>query len=698
MLFSVHDVLTLLASDRAAAPKVLQQKLGFTDSTGSESLQLVLDALEKLGLVEKTQGRYRRLSVDDLVYGRLRCSSKGLCIVIPEDAAQEEVVVEGDLKNAWNGDRVFVRLLKRASRRRKPEGEILVVTERANPVLIGRVEVGQEGTIQVIPLDERLTGTLDLESTGEMPPLESDQIVRVTVERYPLGRRPARTRLVQILGRVNEPDIDIELVRSRYQIPAEWPDSVTLTPEAAAPALPREDLRELEVLGLSGQIAVSLIASATGGWQLGLHTGDLTPFVPIDSPVDREARARGCAAFLRDQPAPLWPTALIERCTLVAGEERLAWSLLVNLDADSLVRDFRFAPSLVRVTRQVEGELPAPFQRLAAALGTQYASIAAEPGSSLIFAELLELLLGQHLAHLHLGAPFLTQAAPEGGQLVDWLRLARARSLTVPEGEPPEPPTFELFRQWLHSEPVVGTPLLREMLIETLPTVSYAVAPGAYFGRNSLAAVAFDSPLERYADLLTQRILADIVVEGRDRKSPRSKVVVDLRASGCHGLIDWPVLKPKQQKFWEELLPAVLPRLQERTVQTRQAGRDLASFSRLSDLIDQTEPLMGMITGVQSYGFFVALDAPFVEGLVHVSGLKDDWYTYQAREPALVGRRNRKRYQIGDAVRVKIKSIDYYRQQVDLMILRNGSDPLPAEPGTDGAPLSEAEGMEEPVS
>jgi len=680
MHFSVHDVLSQLSNERAVAPRMLQQKLGLAEAEG-ERLQIVLDALEKLGLVEKSQGRYRRLEVEDLVSGRLRCSSKGLCFVVPDDPAQEEVVVEGGLKNAWNGDRLVVRLLKRASRRRKPEGEVVVITERTNSTLIGRVSVGEDGLRTIVPLDERLGGPLELDATEDSPALEGDQIVQVRVARYPLGRRPARTRLERILGRVNEPQIDIDLICNRYQIPTSWPQAVqaAVLDEPADLFSGREDLRALAVFALPGRLA-QLAASATprreGGWHVGLHLSDLTPFVAEGSPLDREAAARGGAVTLRDRQFSLWPAALIERTALVPGADRCAWSLMVDLDASGIVLSYRLGSTCVRIQEQLaDGALPpGPLADAARAVAAHHPPLLAPADSPQVFVELLENLIARHLAHLHLTAPYLSQSAPDGGEMVDWIRLARANGVDVPEGETVEAPTLEQFRQWLAAEPVRRSTVLRELLVKTLPPVDYTATTTPYFSRNGIAA-PFATPLERYADLLVQRLLARVFEEGRDRKSPRSKVVVDLRASSCHGLIDWAVLKPKTQKDWEETLPGLLVRLAERGRQVEQAHRDMAGFDRLARLIGQVDPLSGLITGVQSYGFFVAIEEPFIEGLVHVSGLRDDWYTYQAREPALIGRRNRKRFQIGDAVRVRVKSIDYYRQQVDLMVLREAAEP-----------------------
>lgn len=680
MQFSVQDLLDLLSPERSVAPKVLQQKLAIEQAEAGEQLQLALDALEKVNLVEKTQGRYRLVFNDEIIAGRLRCSSKGFCFVTPDGPESEEIfVVEGGLKNAWNGDRVLVRLLKKASRRRKPEGEVVLVTERANSTLVGRLAVDDK-LLMVLPLDDRLGNLLELVEAPKAE-LAADQIVEVQIVRYPLGRRPAKSRLLRVLGSANDPTVDLDLVASRYHLQFGF-DPALVAVAAEAAALPpdstgREDLRSLPLVCFAEtgrDFALSLVREDTG-WQLGLHTSDIAAFVAAGSPIDLEGYRRAFAAQLRGQPLPLWPAALGERAALLPGVDRESWSVIVTLDAQAQVRTYRWTRSLVQVRTQLDG-LAEDHRQVAAALTAQGVAPLAAPNSPQIFVELLESLVGQHLAHLHLKGPFAWQAAPEGTEVLDWLRLGRACGLEVPEAEAPLELDGQHYRRWLEAAAAHPSgPTLVELLRATLPAAQLSAEPQPYFERNSTAVAPWARPLQRYADLLIQRLLVQVLTEGRDRKTPRSKVSVDLRASSCQGLIDWPVLKPKQQKDWEEAIPGWIAHLNTRSQQIRQALADLEGFERIGRLSTEGEPLRGLITGVQSYGFFVAVEEPFVEGLVHVSGLKDDWYTYQAREPALVGRRSRRRFQIGDLVKVKVKGIDYYRQQVDLMVVREEIEP-----------------------
>jgi ribonuclease R len=217
--------------------------------------------------------------------------------------------------------------------------------------------------------------------------------------------------------------------------------------------------------------------------------------------------------------------------------------------------------------------------------------------------------------------------------------------------------------------------VLTYLLLETFKPPFYSAHPDIHFGLALADGYThFASPTRRYSDLVTHRILRAVFEQGRDRRSTRSKDRVNLRHSSCHGQINWNVLPPDAQHDLEDFVGRVAIPLTERERRAQDAETDIEGLKKAEFMRSHMgEVFHGLITGVQSYGFFVEIEELLVEGLVHVSSLKDDWYEYRSRQQTLVGRKNRKQYRLGDPVEVQVKSVDYYRQQIDLVAVGGGS-------------------------
>ncbi len=224
MEFSIATLLAQFVDGKLVAGKNLEKKLGCEDEESINKLQITLDALEKIGVLVKERGKYRRIYEDDVVEAKLRCSSKGFCFAIQdEDNADDIYVRESHLSNAWNGDRVFVKIIKEGSRRRSPEGEVKLILERSNPSLLATV-TNKEEKYHAIPLDDRLLFELDLKQNGQDLEAALEHLVHVSVLRYPLGQHPPLGRVTKVLGSDAEEAADVDIVSCKHDLPQEFPE------------------------------------------------------------------------------------------------------------------------------------------------------------------------------------------------------------------------------------------------------------------------------------------------------------------------------------------------------------------------------------------------------------------------------------------------------------------------------------------
>ncbi|MBD0267715.1 MAG: VacB/RNase II family 3'-5' exoribonuclease [Cyanobacteria bacterium Co-bin8] len=765
MEFSIAALLANFSGDKLLTLKNLEKKLNCQDETSLRDLQIAVDALERIGVLVKERGKYRRISEEGVIEGKLRCSSKGFCFAIQDEEGAEDVYIrESQLNTAWNGDRVLVKVTKDGSRRRSPEGEVKLILERANASVLARVKA-EEDDYKAVPLDDRLLFELFLDANGLDLKEAVDQLAHVEVVRYPLGQNPPRGRVAQVLGTDAEAASDIDIVFCKHDLPREFPELV----EIAAKTLPtrvrkadlkdRMDLRDRLTVTLDGpkarviDDALSLEKGEDGNWRLGVHISDVAYYIPTQSPIDQEALKRGTSVYLGDEVIPMLPQPLSgSLCSLVEGKERLAISVLVTLDETGQVLEYQIQPTVVQVDHHLnyqqaqavlERENPDTlsqlgvkpkdlkalepafellenlfklsqavkqqrFQRGSFELNLPESDFPLEAGeqtakygspkfqyddegllgvmvvSSLLpartivteFMLLANQLVAAHLKALSVPAIYRLHRTPDAADVQELIKLVENMDITLSleNEETIQPKDYQRFVEQFASSN--SEKILTYLLLETFKPAFYSAHPDIHFGLALTDGYThFASPTRRYPDLFIHRVLHALFEHGRDRRSTRSKDRVNLRHSSCHGEIQWNVLPPDIQHDLEDMISRIVVHLTERERLAQEAESDLEGLKKAEFMRSHTgEVFHGLITGVQSYGFFVEIEELLVEGLVHVSSLKDDWYEYRSRQQKLVGRKNRKQYRLGDTVEVQVKSVDYYRQQIDLVAVGGGSE------------------------
>jgi ribonuclease R len=749
MEFSISQLLDSL-SDKFVAPKVIEKKLGIGDDGSIRKLQIALDALERIGILEKDKGRYRRLVENGLVEGRLRCSSKGFCFAIQDvEGAGDIYIRESKLSTAWNGDRVLVKVTKDGMRRRSPEGEVRLIVERSNPTLLAKVKAFESG-YRAVPLDDRLLFEIDLVPARQYPDLSValNKLVHLEMMRFPLGSHLPLGKILQVLGDDAESTPDVDLVCCKHNLPRKFSAQV-LTAVNSLPKAVRKvdlkkrlDLRQTMTVAIGNAPAISLEPTQAGGWHLGVHIPDYAAYIAVGSVLDEAARFRMRTSFLDDTVIPMLPDLGV-----LQQPEHLTMSVLFELDSNGVLTEFTISPSAISTharlsfteaqeiiddrdrkgsakSKQAElADLLSNIVHLGALikqhrLGSFHITlpnaamqeadegilgVPIVPEATSIYGMVSEMsvlanrAIATHLVALGVPALFRTQSPPELSKVADWLKLCESMGVSVGLADP-ERLQSQDFQNFLAQVTQVdrqsSCDILKYLLMSLLKIGEYGLQPGSHFG----LALAPESPYvhaiapqHRYVDLLIQRLLHLVFQEGRDRRNTRSKETVDLHSSTCHGQIGWSVLPPERERQVVSELELILPKLNQQDNLVYKAKTDLEGLRKAEIMQARTgQNFFGIITGVQSYGFFVEIESLLVEGLVHVSSLKDDWYEFPQNngkskggraQTVLIGRRSERQYSLGDRIEVQVKSVDYYRQQIDLVALASIDAAANLEPG-----------------
>jgi ribonuclease R len=742
MNFSIATLLSHFVDDKLVAAKILEKKLGCDDEESTEKLLIALDALEKIGILGTERGKYRRLHDDDVVEAKLRCSSKGFCFAIQDREGADDIYVrESHLSNAWNGDRVLVRIIKEGTRRRSPEGEVKLILERSNPSLLATVSQSEDGSYRAVPLDDRLLFELELQENGKSLSEAVERLVHVSVTRYPIAQNRPIGTVSRILGSDAEEAADTDIVSCKHDLAYNFPEKVVAATESLSPKIPaaevkkRRDLRDFLTVTIEAEQsleaiplienAFSLTQTEAGNWLLGVHIADVVHYIDRESPLAMEAKRRGTSIDLHDRIFPIFPEQINSIVSLLTGKDSLVISVLITIDKQGQIIEYEIQPSIIRVDQQLsyqqvqnllrnseemESDLAPTMEMLTSLIFTISATFKAQriqrggfditlPETRPLFkdegrvgaivsdyafplnSQLNEVvivagkLVAEHLNALAIPTIYCVHPEPDPEELEDLIKLGNNLGLELELSDPETITPQDYSRFTRKFDKVSATKVLNYLLLSTLKSVKYTTKSGKHFG------LAYEgtythccSPGRRYTDYLIQRILKTVLKQGRDRRTKSAKNPVNLASNTCHGKITWNVLPTEIEESLEFELATTVPRLNDREKVREDAEKDLDGLKKAEKMKERTGKVFeGLITGVQSYGFFVEIEDLLVEGLVHVSSLKDDWYEYRSRHSCLVGRKNRIKYQLGDRVEVEVKSVDYYRQQIDLVTVGGGS-------------------------
>ncbi|MGE3190531.1 MAG: ribonuclease R [Vicinamibacterales bacterium] len=687
-----------------------------------------LDALVTDGALVRVRGnRYGQPDRMDLVVGRLEGHPGGFGFVVPErpiEGARGDIYVAAhELGDALHGDRVVVRV-ERIRADGRHEGHVVQVLERGTDTIVGRFETDGAGLSYVVPFDRRLTADVQV-ARGDTRDAEPGEMVTVAITRWPTPGRGPAGRVIEVLGGIDDPGVDTEIILRKYGIEDEHTAEAVEqarrigTAVRARDLAGRTDFRDRVVVTIDGEHArdfddaISIERLPNGHYWLGVHIADVAHYVEEGTPLDLEAYDRATSVYFPERAVHMFPSELATgRCSLNPHVDRLVQSCLMEVDGrgevvryemhDGVIRsDERMTYTAVNALltgddpglRERYGPLVPMFERMRElfeilngrrrrrgsidfdlpeaqvvldADGFIQDIIASERNVAHRIIEEFMLLanetVARHLETSGIPALYRIHEAPDPLKVLEFDEFVSSLgfSLGVPAGGV-KPRHFQALVRKIH-----GTPEERPiafLMLRTMQKARYDVLNVGHFGLAAHTYTHFTSPIRRYPDLVVHRLLREV----------RRGAVTDER----RGELD-------------DDLPEVARHTSERERRATEAERELVQWKKVRFMADKVgEVYEGYITGVAPFGLFVELIEHYVEGLVHVSTLADDYYRYNEQGHTLFGESTRKVYRLGDKVSVQVVRVDMERRQVDLG-LEDVLDAVRADERRRGAPRSQA--------
>ncbi len=688
-------------ANRPLKPRELSRALRVPENNYRQFRRLLVQLEREGAIVRLRNNRLGPPDGNNLASGRLSVNPDGFGFVCRDEAGPDVFVRAGGLRGALHGDRVVARVSRRGGGR--PEGEIVRVLERGAGSIVGIYRAGTRfGFVE--PDDPRFIRDVYI-SPEDAGRARSGQVVVARLRSRLPGNPDPEGEVVEVLGHPDDPGIDTLSIVKEYGLPIEFPPHVLEAAEAIPDRFPatetasRLDLRHLLCVTIDPEDArdhddaVSLEDRPGGGYRLGVHVADVGYYVKEGSPLDHEALARGTSVYLADRAIPMLPERLSANlCSLLPESDRLAVSVLIDLDANGRSLKAEIAPSVVRSRAKLSyrraqkflnggGSSEAPLlgallrkmdtlrrhitrrrrQRGAIDFNISEPRIVLDNEGNVTdirrserldshriveeFMLLANETVACRLRDRKLPGLYRVHERPDARKLADFATTAASFGFPFPRRDRITSADIQKFLAAVEGKR--SGQVLNAWLLQSMKKAVYSPENTGHFGLACDNYTHFTSPIRRYPDLLVHRLI---------------------RETGGSTEKEWNGLR--------ERLPALGDVATGRETAAQEAERASIKVKQVRFLENRVgETFNAVIVGVRSIGFFAQLDDFLIDGLVRVSTLEDDYYVYRETESTLTGERTGRRFRLGEAVVVQLVRADRRFRRLDFMLKEGGSTP-----------------------
>ena len=689
--------------DHPATPRELLQRLKIPKEQRA-TLKRLLGLLVADGSLVQTRGtRFGLPERMNLVVGRVTTNPRGFGFVVPdrpvEDVSGDIYIAGSNLNQAMHGDRVVARIERMTDR--GAEGRIVRILERGAGNTVGRYDVDESGMGFVVPFDRRLIMDVQIPS-GESLEAGPGDMVTVEITKWPTAARGPLGRVTEVLGGIDAPGVDTEIILRKYGIVAEHGEEAIAEARRLGSGVKEKDLRGRTdfrpalTVTIDGEHArdfddaITLERLENGNYWLGVHIADVAQYVPEGSALDEAAYDRSTSVYFPERAVHMFPSELATGlCSLNPQVDRLVQSCLMEIDRKGTVVRYELHDGVIHSdARMTYTDVSVILTDRDAAVIAKYTHLVP------MFEHMRELFEILNKRRHRRGSIDFDLKEPEiilddQGMVEAIIALERNVAHRIIEEfmlvanetvaqhledheipslfrihEDPDPLKVEEFEEFVSTlgytlnasadavkprhfqklvEKMRGTPEEKPiafLMLRTMQKARYDPQNAGHFGLAAKSYAHFTSPIRRYPDLVVHRTLR----EGRQ--------------GGMSG---------GRREELEEDLPDMARHTSERERRAADAERELVQWKKVRFMADKVgDEFAGYITGVSAFGLFIELIEHFVEGLVHISTMADDYYRFIERAHILRGENTAKEYRLGDRVAVQVVKVDMERRQVDL--------------------------------
>lgn len=693
----ISDVLNKNNND-AQNYKQISAKLNLTDAASRETiLEILREQTQKGMFIESEKGKFKLKDLKTFVTGKVDMTADGSAFVVPDDEFEKDIFVSArKLHNALHGDQVKVYIFAKKSGR-KNEGEVVEIIQRAKTDFIGVIKISER--FAFVNVDDRKMLQDIFVPLSDLNGAKNGQKVQVSIADWPEGAKNPIGNVVSILGIEGENDTEMNAILAQYGFPLSFPPEVERESESIPEQISaeeikgRRDFRQTTTFTIDPadakdfDDAISFKKLDNGHYEVGVHIADVSHYVRPNSALDKEAYARATSVYLVDRVIPMLPERLSNGvCSLRPHEDKLCFAAVFELDQQANVIEQWFGRTVIHSDRRFSYE---------------EAQEVIENKAGDFSEELLKL---NELAHIlrerkfkegaisfestevkfkldEKGKPigvYIKERKDVHKLIEDFMLLANKKvaEFIAKKGKGKKKYTFvyrshdapnlenlgnfalfaarfgykinmksgkEIAKSLNYlMEDVEGKKeqnVLTQLAIRSMAKAIYTTKKSSHYGLAFDFYTHFTSPIRRYPDVMVHRLLALYLENGKSANEE------EFEAAASHASA-----------------------MEKRAADAERASIKFKQAEYLTDNIG--EVFSGIISGVTEWGMYVEIVENKCEGMVRLRDITDDFYVLDEKNYCIIGQRKKKKYQLGDEVKVRVKKVDLSKRQIDFTLIQ----------------------------
>ena len=682
--------------NEAFSLKQLFQALKLTTHPGKMlCVDVVEEMVEDNFLIEIEKGRYKINDKGQILTGTFQRKSNGKNSFIPDDGGEPIFIAERNSAHAMNNDKVKVSLCAKC-KKRQLEGQVIEILEHANETFVGVLKVSKNYAFLLTEANT-LANDIFIPKDKLKGGKNGDKAV-VRITEWPEEAKNPFGEVIDILGKAGDNTTEMHAILAEYGLPYTYPQAVEaaaeklsaeITPEDYAE---REDFRDVVTFTIDPKDAkdfddaLSIRNLKPGLWEVGVHIADVSHYVKEGSIIDKEAVKRATSVYLVDRTIPMLPERLCNFiCSLRPDEEKLAYSVIFDMNDKAEVKNFRIRHTVIKSNRRFTYE---------------EAQQIIETGEGDYKEEILELnRLAQILREKRMSAGSINfdrcevkfeidengkplsvyfKVSKEANKLIEEFMLLANRTVAEYVGKVPKNKKPKVFPYRIHDLPdpdkldnlnqfiarfgykirtggskVEVSKSLNHLLTEIngkkeqnlIETVSlramqkarYSIYNIGHYGLGFDYYTHFTSPIRRYPDLMVHRLLTRYLAGGRSAQADKYETLCEHSSAmeQTAASAERASVKYKQVEFMGE---------------------------RIGQVYD------GVISGVTEWGLYVEINENKCEGMIAMRDLGNDFYEFDEKNYCLIGRRHHQKFSLGDPIKIKVARANLAKKQLDFVL------------------------------